>query len=103
MLKLAKITTAKMVFWLANGVVQLAKCAKSGRFINRAAAQFIADNMAFCAAKAHAPSATFEQSLKAGQDFDQVVAENAVLSITANMLGCSEVSVLSVRWALTSN
>ena len=103
MLKLAKVATAKMVFWVANGVVQLAKCAKSGRFIKRDAAQFIADNLAFLSAKAHAPSATFEQSLAAGKQFDQVVSDNAVLSITANMLGCSEVSVLSVRWALTSN
>ena len=103
MKKLAKVTTAKMVFWLSNGVVQLAKCAKTGRFIKRAAAQFIADNLAFMAAKAHAPSATFAQSLQAGKQFDQVVAENAVLSITANMLGCSEVNVLNVRWALTSN
>lgn len=103
MLKLAKVTTAKMVFWLANGVVQLAKCAKTGRFIKRDTAQFIADNLAYLASKAHAPSATFEQSLKAGKQFDQAVADNAVLSLTANMLGCSEVSVLSVRWALTSN
>lgn len=103
MLKLAKVTTAKIVFWLTNGVVQLAKCAKSGKFIKRETAQFIADNLAFFAAKAHAPSATFEQSLKAGKQFDQVVAENAVQSITANMLGDSQVNVLSVRWALTSN
>ena len=103
MKKLAKVTTAKMVFWATNGIVQLAKCAKTGRFVKREAAQFIADNLAFLAAKAHAPKATFEQSLKAGKQFDQVVADNAVLSITANMLGCSEVSVLSVRWALTSN
>ena len=103
MKKLAKITTAKIVFWLANGVVQLAKCAKSGKWIKRDTAQFIADNLACLAAKAHAPSATFAQSLQAGKDFDKVVADNAVLSITANMLGCSEVSVLSVRWALTSN
>ena len=103
MKKLAKVTTAKIVFWLTNGVVMLAKCAKTGRFIKRTDAQFIADNLAFCAAKAHASSATFEQSLKAGQDFDQVVADNAVLSITANMLGDSQVNVLSVRWALTSN
>ena len=103
MKKLAKVTTAKMVFWAANGVVQLAKCAKTGKFIKRAAAQFIADNLAFLAAKAHAPKATFEQSLAAGKQFDQVVADNAVQSITANMLGCSEVSVSSVRWALTSN
>ena len=103
MKKLAKVTTAKMVFWLSNGVVQLAKCAKTGRFIRRETAQFIADNLAFLAAKAHASSATFEQSLRAGKDFDQVVADNAILSITANMLGCSEVSVLSVRFALTSN
>ena len=103
MKKLAKITTAKMVVWVANGKAMLAKCAKTGRFIKRAAAQFIADNLAFSAAKAHAPSATFEQSLKAGKQFDQAVTENAVLSLTANMLGCSEVSVLSVRFALTSN
>lgn len=103
MLKLAKVTTAKMIVWLTNGVVQLAKCAKTGRFIKRDVAQFIADNLAFLSAKAHAPSATFEQSLKAGKQFDKVVAENAILSITANMLGCSEVSVLSVRFALTSN
>ena len=103
MKKLAKITTAKMVFWVANGVVQLAKSVKTGRFIKRDAAQFIADNLAFLAAKAHAPKATFEQSLRAGKDFDQVIAENAVLSITANMLGDSQVNVLSVRWALTSN
>lgn len=103
MKKLAKVTTAKMVFWLSNGVVQLAKCAKSGKWIKRDNAQFIADNLACLAAKAHAPSATFEQSLKAGKQFDQVVAENAVLSLTANMLGCSQVNVLSVRWALTSN
>ena len=103
MKKLAKVTTAKMVFWLTNGVVQLAKCAKSGKFIKRAAAQFIADNLAFLAAKAHAPSTTFEQSLNAGKEFDKVVSDNAIQSITANMLGCSEVSVLSVRWALTSN
>ena len=103
MLKLAKVTTAKMVFWLANGVVQLAKSVKTGRFINRDAAQFIADNLAFLAAKAHAPSATFEQSLAAGKQFDQVVSENAVLSITANMLGSCTVDVLNVRFALTSN
>ena len=103
MKKLAKITTAKMVFWVANGVVQLAKCAKSGRFIKRETAQFIADNLAFLAATAHAPKATFEQSLAAGKQFDQAVADNAVLSLTANILGCSEVSVLSVRFALTSN
>ena len=103
MLKLAKVTTAKIVFWLANGVVQLAKCAKSGKWIKRDAAQFIADNLACLAAKAHAPSATFEQSLKAGKQFDQVVADNAVLSITANMLGDSQVDVVSVRFALTSN
>ena len=103
MKKLAKVTTAKIVFWLANGVVQLAKCAKSGKWIKRETAQFIADNLACLAAKAHAPSATFEQSLKAGKQFDQVVADNAVLSITANMLGDSQVNVLSVRWALTSN
>ena len=103
MLKLAKVTTAKMVFWLSNGVVQLAKCAKTGRFLKRDAAQFIADNLAFCATKAHAPSATFEQSLKAGKEFDKVVSDNAVLSIIANMLGNSQVTVLNVRWALTSN
>ena len=103
MLKLAKVKTAKMVFWLANGVVQLAKSVKTGRFIKRETAQFIADNLAYVAAKAHAPKATFEQSLKAGKEFDKVVADNAVLSLTANMLGCSEVSVLSVRFALTSN
>ena len=103
MLKLAKVTTAKMVFWLANGVVQLAKCAKTGKWIKRETAQFIADNLAFLAAKAHAPKATFEQSLAAGKQFDQAVSDNTVLSITANMLGCSEVNVLSVRWALTSN
>ena len=103
MLKLAKFTTAKIVFWLTNGVVQLAKCAKSGRFIKRETAQFIADNLAYLASKAHAPSATFEQSLRAGKDFDKLVADNAVQSITANMLGDSQVSVLSVRWALTSN
>ena len=103
MKKLAKITTAKMVVWVANGKAMLAKCAKTGRFIKRDAAQFLLDNLAFLAAKAHAPKATFEQSLAAGKQFDQVVADNAVQSITANMLGCSEVSVLSVRWALTSN
>ena len=103
MLKLAKVTTAKMVFWLANGIVQLAKSVKTGRWIKRADAQFIADNLAYCATKAHAVNATFEQSLKAGQDFDQVVVDNAVLSICANMLGDSQVNVLSVRWALTSN
>ena len=103
MLKLAKVTTAKMVFWVANGIVLLAKCAKSGRFIKRETAQFIADNLAFLAAKAHAPKETFEQSLAAGKEFDKVVSDNAVLSITANMLGCSQVTVLSVRWALTSN
>ena len=103
MKKLAKVTTTKMVFWLANGVVTLAKSVKTGRFIKREAAQFIADNLAFLSAKAHAPSATFEQSLRAGKQFDQVVADNSILSITANMLGCSEVSVLSVRFALTSN
>lgn len=103
MKKLAKVTTAKMVFWVANGVVTLAKSVATGRWIKRETAQFIADNLAFCAAKAHAPSATFEQSLRAGKGFDKVVADNSVLSITANMLGCSEVSVLSVRWALTSN
>ena len=103
MKKLAKITTAKMVFWVANGVVQLAKSVKTGRFIKRDAAQFIADNLAFLAAKAHAPKATFEQSLAAGKQFDQAVTENAVLYLTANMLGDSQVNVLSVRWALTSN
>ena len=103
MKKLAKVTTAKIVFWLANGVVQLAKCAKTGKWIKRDAAQFIADNLACLAAKAHAPSATFEQSLAAGKQFDQVVADNSVLSITANMLGDSQVNVLSVRFALTSN
>ena len=103
MKKLAKVTTAKIVFWLANGVVQLAKCAKSGKWIKRDAAQFIADNLACLAAKAHAPSATFEQSLAAGKQFDQVVSGHAVLSITANMLGDSQVNVLSVRFALTSN
>ena len=103
MKKLAKVTTAKMVFWLANGVVTLAKSVKTGRFIKREAAQFLLDNLAYLASKAHAPSATFEQSLKAGKQFDQAVADNAVLSLTANMLGCREVSVLSVRWALTSN
>ena len=103
MKKLAKITTAKMIVWLANGVVTLAKCVKSGKWIKRDAAQFIADNLACLAAKAHAPKATFEQSLAAGKQFDQAVADNAVLSLTANMLGCREVSVLSVRWALTSN
>lgn len=103
MKKLAKVTTAKMVFWVANGIVMLVKSVKTGKWIKRDAAQFIADNLAFLAAKAHAPSATFEQSLAAGKQFDKVVAENAVLSLTANMLGCSEVSVLSVRWALTSN
>ena len=103
MKKLAKVTTTKMVFWLANGVVTLAKSVKTGRFIKREAAQFIADNLAFLSAKAHAPSATFEQSLTAGKQFDQAVADNAVLSITANMLGDSQVNVLSVRWALTSN
>ena len=103
MLKLAKITTAKMVFWVANGVVKLAKSVKTGRWIKRDAAQFIADNLACLAAQAHAPSATFEQSLAAGKQFDQVVFDNAVLSLTANMLGDSQVNVLSVRWALTSN
>ena len=103
MLKLAKVKTAKMVFWVANGIVHLAKCVQSGRFIKRADAQFIADNMAFCATKAHAPSATFAQSLKASNDFDTVVSDNAVQSITANMLGNSQVTVLNVRWALTSN
>ena len=92
-----------MVFWVANGIVQLAKSVKTGRWINRTDAQFISDNLACLAAKAHAPSATFEQSLKAGKDFDKVVADNAVLSITANMLGDSQVNVLSVRWALTNN
>ena len=103
MLKLAKVTTAKMVFWVANGVVTLAKSVKTGRFVKREAAQFIADNLAFCAAKAHAPSATYAQSLAAGKQFDQAVTENAVLSLTANMLSDSQVNVLSVRWALTSN
>ena len=103
MKKLAKITTAKMVFWLSSGVVQLAKSVKTGRFINREAAQFLADNLAFLAAKAHAPKATFEQSLAAGKQFDQVVADNTVLSITANMLGSCTVDVLNVRFALTSN
>ena len=103
MKKLAKVTTTKIVFWLTNGVVMLAKCAKTGKWIKRDAAQFIADNLAFFAAKAHAPKATFEQSLKAGKQFDQAVADNAVLSLTANMLGDSQVNVLSVRWALTSN
>ena len=103
MKKLAKVTTAKIVFWLANGVVQLAKCAKTGKWIKRDAAQFIADNLACLAAKAHAPSATFEQSLAAGKQFDQVVVDNAILSITANMLGDPQVNVLSVRFALTSN
>ena len=92
-----------MVFWLSSGVVQLAKSVKTGRFINREAAQFLADNLAFLAAKAHAPKATFEQSLAAGKEFDAAVTANAIISITANMLGCSEVSVLSVRFALTSN
>ena len=103
MKKLAKITTAKMVFWLSNGVVTLAKSAITGKWIKRDAAQFIADNLAFLAAKAHAPKATFEQSLAAGKQFDKAVSDNAVQSITANMLGDSQVNVLSVRWALTSN
>ena len=103
MLKLAKVKTAKMVFWVANGIVQLAKSVKTGRWIKRNDAQFIADNLACSAAMAHSPSATFEQSLAAGKQFDQVVADNAVLSLTANMLGDSQVNVLSVRWALTSN
>ena len=103
MLKLAKITTAKMVFWVANGIVQLAKSIKTGRFIKRADAQFIADNLACFAAKAHAVNATFEQSLQASKQFDKVVSDNAVLSLIANMLGNSQVTVLNVRWALTSN
>ena len=103
MLKLAKVTTAKMVFWVANGVVQLAKCVKTGKFIKRDTAQFVLDTRAFLAAKAHAPSATFEQSLKASKQFDKAVSDNTVLSITANMLGCSQVTVLNVRFALTSN
>ena len=103
MLKLAKVTTAKMVFWVANGVVQLAKSVKTGRFIKRADAQFIADNLACFAAKAHAVNATFAQSFQAGKQFDQVVSDNAILTITGNMLGNSQVTVLNVRWALTSN
>ena len=103
MKKLAKVTTTKMIVWATNGKAMLAKCVKTGKFIKRDAAQFLLDNLAFLSAKAHAPSATFEQSLRAGKQFDQVVADNSILSITANMLGCSEVSVLSVRFALTSN
>ena len=103
MLKLAKVTTAKMVVWVANGKAMLAKCVKTGKFIKRDTAQFLLDNLAYLASKAHAPSATFEQSLKAGKQFDQVVSDNAVLSITANMLGSRSADVLNVRFALTSN
>ena len=103
MKKLAKVTTTKMIVWATNGKAMLAKCVKTGKFIKRDAAQFLLDNLAFLSAKAHAPKATFEQSLAAGKQFDQAVADNAVLSITANMLGDSQVNVLSVRWALTSN
>ena len=92
-----------MIVWARNGKAMLAKCVKTGKFIKRDTAQFLLDNLAYLASKAHAPSATFEQSLKAGKQFDQAVADNAVQSITANMLGDSQVNVLSVRWALTSN
>ena len=103
MLKLAKVTTAKMIVWVTNGKAMLAKCVKTGKFIKRDAAQFLLDNLAYLAAMAHAPSATFEQSLKASKQFDKAVSDNTVLSITANMLGCSQVTVLNVRFALTSN
>ena len=103
MKKLAKITTAKMIVWATNGKAMLAKCIKTGKFIKRDTAQFLLDNLAYLAAKAHAPSATFEQSLAAGKEFDAAVTTNAIISITANMLGSCTVDVLNVRFALTSN
>ena len=103
MLKLAKITTAKMVFWVANGVVQLCKSVTTGRWMKRDAAQFIADNMAFLASKCHATASTFAQSLQAGKEFDTVVSANGVLSIVSNVSGNSQVTVLNARWVLTSN
>lgn len=103
MLKTAKITTAKMTVWVANGKVMLAKSASTGRFIARAIAQAIVDSLAYLAAKCHAVNATFAQSLEASQDFDKLVSDHSVSAILSNVLGSTQVSVLNARWALTSN
>ena len=79
MLKLAKITTAKMIVWARNGKAMLAKCAKSGKFIKLADAQFLLDNIAACAAKAMY-SATLNDRMIGSKQYDQLKAQIGKIS-----------------------
>lgn len=52
MLNLVKVVTAKVVFFAVAGKVTIAKCATTGRFVKRADAQWLLDNMASLAVSA---------------------------------------------------
>ena len=79
MLKLAKITTAKMIVWARNGKAMLAKSVKTGKFIKLADAQFLLDNIAACAAKAMY-SATLSDRMIGSKLYDQLKAQIGKIS-----------------------
>ena len=79
MLKLAKVTTAKMIVWARNGKAMLAKCAKSGKFVKLADAQFLLDNIAYCAAKAMYSSTLVDRTI-GSKLFEQLKAQVGKIS-----------------------
>ena len=103
MLKLAKVTTAKMIVWARNGKAMLAKCAKSGKFIKLVDAQFLLDNLACLAAKAYSVTATPSQSSHAEKEFCKMVSFFGVVGICSNVRSCNEPTSYLAKLVLTSN
>ena len=103
MLKLAKITTAKMIVWARNGKAMLAKCAKSGKFVKLADAQGMLDNLAVLACKAYSVTATVAQSTHAEKEFCKMVAFFGVIGIYSNVRSCNYPTSYLTKLVLTSN
>ena len=84
MLKLAKLTTTKMVVWVKNGKAMMAKCAKTGKFIKLDNAQFLLDNLAMLATKA-VLSGLFCDRVQGGMLFDQLAQDIGKFNFEHNL------------------
>jgi len=83
MLNLVKVVTAKVVFFAVAGKVTIAKCAKSGKFVKRADAQWLLDNMASLAVPAEKAAqqnrGTYSDACSFRNEFVQAVSFFAVV------------------------
>ena len=102
--KCITVKTAKYLAYVVAGKVTLAKCAKTGRFVNRANAQMIIENMALLAVKAemkaqmnngtYMSDCEYRAEFKKTCDFFGVVTDfaNGARAMAFNAVGYNPVS-----------